>query len=159
MKWFKNVFLGFLFFFELPVYAAEYGDISLGKTLLQLFFYIIVFVAVIFMTLYGTKLIAKNSKRFTKSKYIQVLDAFNIQTGVKLAIVKINKKVYILSISNASTTIIDIISSDDLDNEFDNYLNKYINNGENLNFKLNIDKLKDKLKFSKDKEEKNEEEF
>lgn len=163
MNFFKKVlFSACLFIFSTPVYSVGYEDVSLTKTILQLLFYLLVFVVVIFVTLYGTKLIAKNHKKFTGSKYIQLIDVLNMQTGIKLAIVNINKKIYILSISNTSTTVIDTIDEQDFVTEtFDNYLNKHIikKDIDSLNFNIDIKKLINKLKFSKDEEDENEEKF
>ena len=157
MKALKYVFFSaFLFFFGSPAYCSGYEDVSLLKTIFQLIFYLLVFVVVIFITLYGTKLIAKNYKGFNRSKYMEIIDLLNIQNGVKLAIVKVNNKIYILSISNAATTVIDTIDPEDLENkEFDTYFDKYINKkDQEFGPNLYINKIKDKLKFSKKEEDK-----
>lgn len=146
-----------LFFLSNSVYASGYEDVSLIKTIFQLIFYLIVFAVVIFITLYGTKFIARHYKGFSNSKYMQIIDALNIQNGIKLVIVNINKKIYILSISNTGTTVIDTIDPEELEEEkFDNYLNHHMNKREMQGPDLNlyVNKIKDKLKFSKDKEDK-----
>ncbi len=147
----------FLFFLSEQVYASGYEDVSLAKTILQLVFYLIVFVVVIFITLYGTKFIAKNYKAINNSKYMKIIDVLNIQNGNKLIIVNVNKRNYILSISNTGITLIDTIESEDFGEEdFQDYLNKHINKKDTQGIDLNlyINKIKDKFEFSKDKEDK-----
>ena len=138
-----------------------YEDISLTKTILQLVFYIIIFVLVIFFSLYGTKLVAKNLKGFAKSRYISLIDVMNIPGGSKIIITKINNKVYIMSITNNATTVIDIIEEDEfpvLEEEFNNYLDKYLKQS-NTESKLstNITTLFRKININKDKEGKDNE--
>lgn len=146
------IFFTILVLINLPVYAEGYEDISLVKIILQLIFYIIIFGLVVFLSLYGTKLIAKNFRGIRSSKYIELLDLMNIPGGGKIVITKINKKVYILLTTNTSSNIIDIVDEVDFcyENEsFDNYLNKYLNKSiindktEN-NFIKFFNKLKDK---------------
>lgn len=146
----------FLLFLTSPVYSTGYEDISLSKTILQLVFYIIAFIAVILITVYGTKFIAKNYKGLGNSKYMNVVDVLNIQNGIKLVMVNINNKIYILSVTSTGTTVIDTIDPKDLEEEkFNNYLNKYINKNhtEDTEINLYINKIKEKIKFSKDKED------
>ena len=162
----KKVILLFLitsiFFYGFPVYAKGFEETSLTKIILQLIFYIIVFVLVIFFSLYGTKLIAKNFKGVTSSKYVNLLDVMNIPGGAKIVLTKINNKIYILSITNNNSNVIDVIEADDFpiyDENFDNYLSKYLNR--NLNkHKINkkLGNLFDKFNIKKDKEGKNDEE-
>lgn len=153
------IFFIILIIFNLPVYAGGYENISLVKIILQLIFYIIIFALVVFLSLYGTKLVAKNFKGITASKYIGLLDLMNIPGGGKIVITKINKKVYILFTTNNSSNIIDILDEDDfyLENEsFDNYLSKYLNKN-NINDKIGK-KFVSFFNKSKDKEERNDEE-
>lgn len=161
----KKAILLFIFIFTnlygLPVYATGYEETSLIKIIFQLIFYIIIFVLVIFLSLYGTKLIAKNFKGITSSKYVNLLDVMNIPGGTKIIIIKINNKIYILSTNNNNTNIIDIIEADGFpiyDDNFDNYLSKYLirnHNDQKINKKL--ESLLDKLNIKKDKEGKNDE--
>lgn len=146
------IFCIILLLINLPVYADGYESISLVKIILQLIFYIIIFALVVFLSLYGTKLIAKNFKGITSSKYIGLLDLMNIPGGGKVVIIKINKKVYILLTTNTSSNVIDIVDEVDFcyENEsFDNYLSKYLNKSiisdktENSFIKF-FNKLKDK---------------
>lgn len=143
---------------NIPVYAEGYENISLVKIIFQLIFYIIIFALVVFLSLYGTKLVAKNFKGITSSKYIELLDLMNIPGGGKIVITKINKKVYILLTTNNSSNVIDIVDEADFsykNDSFDNYLNKYLSKND-----IN-DKIGEKfIKFfnkSKDKEDRNDE--
>ncbi len=140
-----------------PVYASGFEDVSLFKTVAQLIFYLVIFIGVILVTLYGTKFIAKNYKGFSASKYMKIIDSLNMQNGIKLVIVKINKKIYILSVSSTSTNLIDTIDPEDVEEEvFEDYLKKHMNKNDVEEAKINIymDKLKKRIKFSKDEEDK-----
>lgn len=153
------IFFIILMLFNLPVHAGGYENISLVKIVLQLIFYIIIFLLVVFFSLYGTKLVAKNFKGITASKYMSLLDIMNIPGGGKIVITKINKKVYILFTTNNSSNVIDIIDEDDFcleSKSFDNYLSKYVNKN-NINDKIG-EKFISFFNKSKDKEERNDEE-
>ena len=140
-----------------PVYAQSYGSSSISRTIFQLLFYMIIFIAIIFFSLYGTKLVAKNFKGMTNSKYIEILDAINIPGGSKIVIAKVNNKIYVLATGNNGTNILDIIDENEfpiIEENFDGYLNRYLTK-DNLNYnkiseniKLNLDKFTKK----KDKE-------
>lgn len=144
--------------FNLPVYGEGYENISLVKTVFQLIFYIIIFALVVFLSLYGTKLVAKNFKGITSSKYIGLLDVMNIPGGGKIVLTKINKKVYILLTTNNSANVIDIVDESNFCYEsenFENYLSKYLN--KNIikdKTSQNIIRIFNK---SKDKEDRNDE--
>lgn len=143
---------------NIPVYAEGYENISLVKIIFQLIFYIIIFALVVFLSLYGTKLVAKNFKGITSSKYIELLDLMNIPGGGKIVITKINKKIYIILTTNNSANVIDIVDEDDFcyENEsFDSYLSKYLNKKSiNNNVGEKFIKIFNK---SKDKEGRNDE--
>ena len=126
---------------------------SLFEIILKLVFLIGVFIVVIFITLYGTKLIAKNYKGYTKSKYIKLLDTLSIPGGTKIIIMEISKKIYILSLTPNNTEVIDIINEDVfLDEDFSSYLDKYTNK-DNNNDSFGIKKIIEKFNFLKDKED------
>lgn len=149
---FLYVFIS-LIFISIPVYGSGYEDISLFKIILQLIFYLVIFVAVILLSIYGTKFIAKNYKKVVSSKYMDLIDILTIPGGSKLAIVKVNNNVYILSISNNGTTVIDKLNKDEfhtLEDNFDNYLDKYLGKWNN-NLKTN--RILSKFYFNKDKED------
>ncbi|MDR7856257.1 hypothetical protein [Tissierella sp.] len=164
MKKIFNVLLfSFVFvIFSLPVYGTGYEDISLTKIVFQLVFYLAMFVLVIILSLYGTRLIAKNYKGFGGSKYTTLIDVMNIQNGYKIQIVKINKKIYILLTSNGNSNVIDIIEEDDFSLElenFDNYLLKHLNKNNTSNkVHSKIKDLFNKSYTNKDKEDENDEE-
>lgn len=90
-------------------YAAEETSFSTFKTILKLFSYVIIFILVIVLTSYGTKLIATNSRKFINSKYMKIIDKININTNVKIEIVEINNKMYILAVTNDTIEVIDKI--------------------------------------------------
>lgn len=144
-------------FFSFPVYAGGYGGVNVAKVTFQLIMYIIIFIAVIFMSLYGTKLVARNFKDMSNSKYVKVLDAMNIPGGSKIVITKVSNRIYILAIGNSGTNILDIIDEDEfpiIEDNFDNYLSKYLSK-KNLNYNKMNGKIKvifDKFNKKKDKE-------
>jgi len=146
-----------LVLFNVPVYAGGFENISLFKIILQLIFYIIIFVFVVFLSLYGTKLVAKNFKGIASSRYMDLLDIMNIPGGGKIIITKINKKIYILLTTNNSSNVVDIIDENNFcfeSQNFDNYLSKYLNKNSNNKIGDKFIKLFDK---SKDKEDRNDE--
>ena len=135
-----------------------FEEISTFKIILQLIFYLGIFVAVIVLSIYGTRFIAKNYKRVVSSKYVDLIDMLNIPGGIKIAIVKINEKFYILSITNNSTTVLDKLSKEEfhiIEENFDNCLEKYFYK---WNSSLKSNKMLSKLYFNKGKEDLNDEE-
>lgn len=154
----KKSFIRYLLFimiiaFHQTIYATGYEEINFFQIILKLLLYIGIFIVVIFITIYGTKLIAKGYKSHANSKYINLLDTLSIPGGTKIVIVKISKKIYMLSISSNSTEVIDIINEDEfLDEDFSSYLDKYTNKNNNK-INLGISKIIEKVNFSKDKED------
>jgi len=141
-----------------PTFSTGFDEVNVFKSILQLILYLGIFLAVIIFSILGTRFIAKNYKRVVSSKYIDLLDVLNLPGGSRIAIVKIDKKIYILSINNNSTTIIDKIDKDEFnlfEVNFDNYLEKYFDKW-NINFKSS--KLLSKFNLKKDKEDINNEE-
>lgn len=144
MKKVAIILLIILTLFSLPIYSEGYENTSIIKLVLQLVFYLIVFIAVIFIALYGTKLVAKNTKGMSSSKYINLLDAINIPGGSKIIIAEINEMIYILSTNNNGVSVIDIIEGKDfsiIEENFDTYLDKYLTKN-----KLDYQKLNEGFK-------------
>ena len=112
-----------------PIYAKAYGEVSQMRIFFELIIYLVIFAIVIFVSLYGTRLVAKNFKGITGSKYMNILDAINIPGGSKIVITKINAKIYILAINNNTTNILDIIDEVDFpiidEEEQSDYLSRY----------------------------------
>lgn len=146
--------------FHETVYATGYGNTSLFQVLLKLLLYIGIFIVVIIITLYGTRLIAKNYKGYGGSKYIKLLDTLSIPGGIKIVIMEINEKIYILSLSSNTTEVVDILNKDEfIQEDFNSYLDKHTNKN-HIRRNLGIDKIIEKLNFSKDKEdEENEKKY
>ena len=137
------VLLIILTLFSSPIYSQGYENTSMIKLIFQLIFYLIIFIAVIILTLYGTKFIAKNTKMISSSKYVKLLDVTNIPGGSKIIITEINNIVYILSVSNTETIVIDKMDSKEfplIDENFDTYLDKYLTND-----KFNFEKINKKI--------------
>lgn len=147
-------------------YAAETTSLNTGKTILKLFFNTLIFIVVIIATIYGTKLIAKNSKRFTNGKYMKVIDVLKLDINTKIAIIKIDKMIYILAMTNNNIEVIDKHSEDEFkvrDNiEFEEELNRHRYNCFSTNRYTNklqrkINKLLNNSNKSVDEEDKNNE--
>lgn len=141
-------------------YAVAVEDYSLGKALLKFIFYIIIIFIVLIVAIYGTRFIAKNSKRFIGSKYIIIVDSLNLGVNFKVLIVEINNNIYILAITSNNVEVIDRISIDEFENNmnFDEHLQKhrYNYNKNNDYFKKiqsNIKKIFKKPNKDIDKEE------
>lgn len=111
-------------------YAAEIENYSLGKAMFKLVFYIIITFIVLIIAVYGTRFIARNSKRFVSSKYIRIIDSLNLGANFKILIVEINGNVYILAITNNNVEIMDKVSKEDFDKNtsFEDQLHKYSSN-------------------------------
>ena len=139
--------------FHQPVFASAYEDVSLFQIVLKLVFLIGIFILVIIITICGTKLIAKSYRGYSNSKYINLLDTLNISNEIKIIIINVNKKIYILSLTPNSTKIIDtFIDEEFLGKDFNDYLDKHINNHNKTDFGIN--KIIEKITFSKNKEDK-----
>lgn len=125
-----------LLLFSIPVYSAGYENIErssqfgqFGRFLLT----VIIFIAVIFLTVIGTRIIASNYKGM-KNNYVDVYDTLDLPGGFKIVIMEINDKVYILSIGNGNTTVLDMIpkaefpkkKNDVNENLYDYNINKYV---------------------------------
>lgn len=131
--------------FSLPVYSQGYGNTNIFKSVGKLILLLVIFIAMIFLTLYGTKLVAKNAGGMVKSKYIQLIDAINITSGSKIIIAKINNKIYIITTSNNGSNVIDIIKEEEFpikEENFDNYLDKYL-----IKKKFNNSKINKRMKL------------
>lgn len=145
--------------FSNTVYATGFETVSLWKTIFQLILYILIFALTIFLTLYGTRLVAKNFKLMQRSKHISLIDTMNIPGGSKVFLVEINNKIYILANGNNNISLIDIIEKEDFlpgNQDFEGHLNKHIKNNKNWKFD-NFSSFLGKLKISKDEEEENHE--
>ena len=147
-----------------PSFAAETDEYSLGKAIFKLVFYITITLLVLIVAVYGTKFIAKNTKKFVSSKYVQILDSLNLGTNLKIVVIEINKKIYILAITNNNVEVLDLIPKDDFETnvDFEEQLNRY----RSINFKdydyldkiqSNIKKILIKSNKDIDKEDENNE--
>lgn len=119
-----------------PVYSAGFEDVSLGQIIFKLIAYLLIFIFVILLTLYGTRLIGKNFKGMGRSKYINILDAINLPGGSKLVITKVNQKVYLLGVNNSNINVIDIIEENEFpeaEEEFHDYLTKFLDKNKDYN--------------------------
>lgn len=151
-------FFIFLYLIGSPVYGAGYEEINMFKTILQLIFYLGIFIVVILLSIYGTRFVAKNYKRVISSKYMELLDILNIPGGSKIVLVKVKDRIYVLSIANGSTSVIDKLNQEEfhtIEEDFDNYLDRYLNKWNNG---LRTNRILSKFYSKKDKEDFNDEE-
>ncbi|MFA5575817.1 MAG: hypothetical protein WCZ27_05140 [Tissierellaceae bacterium] len=163
----KYAFISYLIlialFISLPVIGAGFEDISLIKIILQLIFYIVIFAAVIFVSIYGTRFVANNYRRTISSNYMELLDVLNLPGGIKIIILKANNKTYILSHSNnGGVTLIDSMDGDiftTVGDSFDNHLDKYKGRRYNDNIlEKSFGKIINKLSSQKNEEVNKDEE-
>lgn len=96
----------------------------------SLIFFLIIFAGVVFLALYTTKFIAKKTNNLGRGKNLNILEIINLSGQVKIVTVKIYKKIYILSISNNHTSVIDKLDPEDLDLDFEDYLNQNMMNNQ-----------------------------
>jgi flagellar biogenesis protein FliO len=89
------------------------NDDSIALSLFKIILYFIVFLLVIVLAFYFTKLVAKKTSYMTKSNNIQILDFIALSSNSKIAIVNIIDNIYILSINNNEVTVIDKLSKED----------------------------------------------
>ena len=138
--------------------AIEETNFNIGKTILKSILYLFIFVI---FTIYGTKFIAKKSKRFINSKYIQMIDKFNLDTNTKITIIQINEYIYILGLNNNTIEIIDKISKNDFDFKedvnFDNHLKKYKDKYTDNKFGIKLKEISTKWDKFIGKEDENDE--
>lgn len=122
--------------------SAENSGINYISYFGSLLFFLVIFAGVIFLAMYLTKFIAKKSNDFGKGKNLKILEVVNISGQVKIVTIKMHEKVYILSIANNHTTVIDKLELEDLGMDFEDYLNQNIRNN-NSDFNPYFDSLKD----------------
>lgn len=147
-------------------YATEDSDFSIMKSVLKLFLNTFIIIIVIVAAIYGTKLIAKGSQKFINSKYINVIDGLKLDANTKISIIKVDKTIYILAITNSTVTVVDKLLEEDFkitnNMAFEEELNKHKYNLSSKN--KHVDKLEKKInkflnnsnKFA-DEEDKNDE--
>lgn len=118
-------------------FAAE-GSSGFGTVLLNLILYIGVITLVLLMTIFGTRYIAKNTKRFVSSKYMKIVDVLNLGTNLKIIMLQVKDYIYVIVVSNNFIEVVDKLPKDSIVyvEDFEEYLdryafsskNKYLNN-------------------------------
>lgn len=144
-------------------YGIGETDYSIGKGILKLILYILIFLLLMVVVVYGTRFIAKNSKKFIGGKYVTILDRIVIDTNTKLILLELDKYIYFLGINNNHIELIDKILKEDFNSlTFQSHLKlkkyEYMDNGDSNMFIGNIGKLMDKLNNFFNKEDRNDEE-
>lgn len=152
-----------ILFIHSPVLSSGLEDISLFKIILQLIFYIAIFIAVIFLSIYGTRFIANNYRKTISSKYTELLDVLNVPGGSKIVIIKVSNKIYLLSHSNnGGVTVIDAMDEDEFfntENSFENHLNRYgYTNRDDSNLNAKFSSIINKFNLQKNKDVNHDEE-
>ena len=156
-----NIIIVMVLFCSHISYATGETNFNIGKTIIKSILYLFLFIIFIIFTIYGTKFIAKKSKRFINSKYIQIIDKINLDTNTKIIIAQINEYIYILGLNNNTIKLIDKISEDDFnfkdninfEKQLKEYENKYVNN----EFKNNLREISTKWNKFIGKEDENDE--
>lgn len=144
------------------------NESNLAIMVLKSVIYVVIFIVVILLAIYGTKFIARRSQSLLKSKYIQIIDSVNVGQNTKIVIAKISNYIYILSLNNNQTSLIDKMDIDIFfenakQDNFEEYLNEFMKNNKyeensSLNIKGKVKELLGKIKFIKigKEDEKNE---
>ncbi|NLW22294.1 MAG: hypothetical protein GXY88_03410 [Tissierellia bacterium] len=87
--------------------AVGQGDYSIGKALVKSIFYLFITAIVLIITVYGTRFIAKNSRKLACSKYMRIIDSLNLGVNLRIIMVEVGEMVYVLAVSNNSIDLID----------------------------------------------------
>ncbi len=138
-------------------FAAE-GSSGFGTVLLNLILYIGVITLVLLMTIFGTRYIAKNTKRFVSSKYMKIVDVLNLGTNLKIIMLQIKDYIYVIVVSNNSIEVVDKLPKDSIVHveDFEEYLNRYAFSSKNKylnNIYKNITRFSKRFNNIDDKEE------
>ncbi|MCR2042759.1 flagellar biosynthetic protein FliO [Anaerosalibacter massiliensis] len=148
-------------------FAANINENNLhyGNLLLKIIMYVILLILVLFITFYGTKFLAKRSKTFFNSKYMEVVDSINLGSNNRIVIININNYIYIISMNNNGTALIDkmeiesFYSSSRESKDFSKYLEENIERKEIANsFENELKKMLNRFKFINRKIDGNEDE-
>ncbi|MTI48003.1 flagellar biosynthetic protein FliO [Sporosalibacterium faouarense] len=170
-----------LLFFSSSAYCSDdliSEDYSLFGAAGKIVLYLLALALVLFLTYYGTKFIARHSKKLGKGNNIEILDQFSFGSNNKILVAKIYRKIYVLSVNNNQTSVIDKLSEKDINLEdqeslvdnrdFEKQLDSIMDsidddsgesglNDKLVNMKMKVLKLKnDKYNNQLDKEEENE---
>lgn len=160
IKRLKKFFISVVYIFLISenIYANAEGasGINYISYFGNLLFFLIIFALIIFLALYVTKFISRKTNSMGKGKNLIVLDFVNLSGNVKLVTVKIYKKIYILSIANNHTTVVDKLNEEDLDMDFEDYLNHNLTSNQD-DIKVYYEKLKEKISEMIKKSPKDEE--
>lgn len=148
LKKIKKVAISLVTLFSISPLA--YADNGLEKTSYISYFFsmillIAIFIGVVFLALYSTKFIAQKTNNLGNNRNIKIVDFINLSRETRIVTVKIYNKLYILSVNNNSTTVIDELKEEDLGGEFSELLQKNMEfrNDKYLNY--NIVDLKNKI--------------
>ncbi len=80
----------------------------------QLFYNFIIFLIVILLAYYITKIVAKKRLQVLKSKNIKMLEMISVGVGVSLGIVKVGNKYMLISICKERVSLLSELDSEDL---------------------------------------------
>lgn len=129
--------------YSIDNYLSEEKDYL--KMAEQLAIYLLAFIFIVLLTFYGTKFIAKYSKKLGHGNSIHVLEQFSLGAKNKIVVMKIYDKEYILAINNDKTTVIDKLETRNRQNqENDKSLN------ENRDFEKHLDIVMDAIENKSD---------
>ena len=83
--------------------------------ILQLFVVVIAFVAVLVVTYYVTKWIAKSGMVQNQSQNIKVIETFKVTTGKYIQIIKLGTKYYAIGVTKDNITFLAPLDEEQLD--------------------------------------------
>lgn len=138
-------------------FAAEVSS-GIGTALINLILYIGVITLVLLMTIFGTRYIAKNTKRFVSSKYMKIVDVLNLGTNLKIIMLQVKDYIYVIVVSNNSIEVVDKLPKDSIVHveDFEEYLDRYAFSSKNKylnNIYKNISRFSKRFNNIDDKEE------
>ncbi|NLJ79154.1 MAG: hypothetical protein GX329_07310 [Tissierellia bacterium] len=74
---------------------------------------IFVFIFIIILAIYGTRFIGKRTSGFINSKHMEIIDIIKLDSNTKVAIICINRMIYIMAIAGSTVKLLDRFSEDE----------------------------------------------
>lgn len=106
----------FFLLFNNPIYGIGVESNSLSLSIFKLVGYIIVLLGTLFLTFYGTKIIASLYKKNIKTNAsMRVIDGLNLGNNNRCILFEANKMVYLVVISAGNATLLNSFPIEELE--------------------------------------------
>lgn len=106
----------FFLLFNNPIYGIGVESNSLSLSIFKLVGYIIVLLGTLFLTFYGTKIIASLYKKNIKTNAsMRVIDSLNLGNNNRCILFEANKMVYLVVISAGNATLLNSFPIEELE--------------------------------------------